>query len=438
MNPTCDLVTLTFVTLLNPAPPGGALAGAMGACEWDDAASWLLSSGGGGASRRTSAPLALTDEQRERIRRKREEALARRGRNETYGGSSAAPPPGGDAGGERARAAETPIDTASPLENARPGGCPPSPPSPARSLRDRSFAPAAPPPAAATTGALERKRAFAAALAAALARAPGDDDGEDHIPAGGAARPEWLATPKDATGAPRPADAYSPTLASAGLDAFDPSSLAVGETQLEPFPKFTRQFWRLKASLMDCVVMCRHGSFYNMFDVDSAVGAGVGLRISGKPARFMQKVGCHKDHFDAWAARLLGQGYAVARVEETARREGGGTAGGDAAGGSKAEGAKGKGGIIEREVSAIYTPALDRGLTREEAARFLLALAEVPVRVDEAGADEGAVEGAEGAEIGRRARARTPTRARLSWEASSTPPPGTRSPRCWRFLNRGR
>ena len=386
---------------MNPAPLGGA----MGACEWDDAASWLLSSGGGGVSRRTSAPLALTDEQRERIRRKREEALARRGRNETYGGSSAAPPPGGDAGGERARVAKTLIDTASPLENARPRERPPSPPSPARSLRDRSFAPAAPPPAAATAGALERKRAFAAALAAALARAPGDDDGEDHIPAGGAARPEWLANPKDATGAPRPTDAYSPTLASAGLDAFEPSSLAVGETQLEPFPKFTRQFWRLKASLMDCVVMCRHGSFYNMFDVDSEVGAGVGLRISGKPARFMQKVGCHKDHFDAWAGKLLGQGYAVARVEETARREGGGTAGGakgaegakGAKGSSKgakgAEGAKGsKGGIIEREVSAIYTPALDRGLTREEAARFLLALAEVPVRVDEAGADEGAVE----------------------------------------------
>ena len=37
----------------------------------------------------------------------------------------------------------------------------------------------------------------------------------------------------------------------------------------------------------------------------------------------MQKVGCHKDHFDAWAAKLLGQGYAVARVEETSRREGG-------------------------------------------------------------------------------------------------------------------
>ena len=256
------------------------------------------------------------------------------------------------------------------------------------------------PPAAVTTAALERKRAFAAALAAALARAPGDDDGEDHIPAGGAARPEWLATPKDATGAPRPVDAYSPTLASAGLDAFDPSSLAVGETQLEPFPKFTRQFWRLKASLMDCVVMCRHGSFYNMFDVDSEVGAGVGLRISGKPARFMQKVGCHKDHFDAWAAKLLGQGYAVARVEETARREERRHScarrrkvfEGLNPGRTKPK-ADAKGGIIEREVSAIYTPALDRGLTREDAARFLLALAEVPVRVDPlGGAHGGAVE----------------------------------------------
>ena len=278
----------------------------MGACEWDDAASWLLSSGGGGVSRRTSAPLALTDEQRERIRRKREEALARRGRNETYGGSSAAPPPGGDAGGERARAAETPIDTASPLENARPGGCPPSPPSPARSLAS-GVAPRRPSRGGDHRGARAKARLRRGARGR-VARA-GDDDGEDHIPAGGAARVARDRRTRPARRGPR---TRSPTLASAGLDAFDPSSLAVKETQLEPFPKFTRQFWRLKASLMDCVVMCRHGSFYNMFDVDSEVGAR--LRISGKPARFMQKVGCHKD--TSTRGRLGSRsGYAVARVE---------------------------------------------------------------------------------------------------------------------------
>ena len=118
------------------------------------------------------------------------------------------------------------------------------------------------------------------------------------------------------------------------------------------------------------------------------------MRISGKPARFMQKVGCHKDHFDAWAAKLLGQGYAVARVEETSRREGG-APGKDKDGGKGCKGANTKGGsgsIIEREVSEIYTPALDRGLTREGGARYLLALAELPIEDDGGGAEGGAVE----------------------------------------------
>ena len=107
---------------------------------------------------------------------------------------------------------------------------------------------------------------------------------------------------------------------------------------------------------MDCAVMCRHGSFYNLFDVDSEIGLGVGLRLSGRPAAFMQKVGCHRDHFDAWAAKLLGQGHAVARVEET---------------GDRADG------ILRREVVEILTPALDRGLLRDDVARRLLALAEI-------------------------------------------------------------
>ena len=53
----------------------------------------------------------------------------------------------------------------------------------------------------------------------------------------------------------------------------------------------------------------------------------------------------------------------------------------------------GSGSIIEREVSEIYTPALDRGLTREEGARYLLALAELPIDPDgDGGAEGGAVE----------------------------------------------
>jgi hypothetical protein len=63
---------------------------------------------------------------------------------------------------------------------------------------------------------------------------------------------------------------------------------------------------------MDVVVMCRHGTFYNMFDVDSDVGIDVGLNISGKACAFMQKVGCHHEVFDAWARKVLARGWAVA------------------------------------------------------------------------------------------------------------------------------
>jgi hypothetical protein len=250
----------------------------MGTCEWDDAASWLLSTstsggGGGGVQQRTPPPRdTLTDDQRERIRLRREEALARRSRT--------TPAPSTAPGAGFACAATT--ETASPLAARVPRA--PSPPSPVRSLHDDAFDPppqdAAPPPAAAAPENLERKRAFAAALAAAMAQTPGDGDGDDPIPAGGATRPDWLVSPTDAAGAPRPVKAYSPTLATAGLDTFDPASLRVTPDQLTKLPKFTAQFWRLKASLMDCVIVCRHGSFYNMFDVDSDVGVGIGEFLS--------------------------------------------------------------------------------------------------------------------------------------------------------------
>ena len=127
----------------------------------------------------------------------------------------------------------------------------------------------------------------------------------------GAGRPAWLTHPTDAAGVRRPAGPFRLELfnavaaraeggasASSASSSFDPATLHVPPDALKNLPPLTRQFWGIKSRLMDCVVMYRHGSFYNMFDVDSEVGMGVGLRVSGKPAAFMQKVGCHD--FDAW------------------------------------------------------------------------------------------------------------------------------------------
>jgi hypothetical protein len=57
---------------------------------------------------------------------------------------------------------------------------------------------------------------------------------------------------------------------------------------------------------MDLVLFVRHGSFYNLFNVDADVGLRVGLNLSGAAAANMWKVGCFKDHFAVWAAKVGG------------------------------------------------------------------------------------------------------------------------------------
>jgi hypothetical protein len=60
----------------------------------------------------------------------------------------------------------------------------------------------------------------------------------------------------------------------------------------------------IKCRAMDLVLFVRHGSFYNLFDVDADVGLRVGLNLSGQPAANMWKVGCHINQFAVWAAKV--------------------------------------------------------------------------------------------------------------------------------------
>jgi hypothetical protein len=46
----------------------------------------------------------------------------------------------------------------------------------------------------------------------------------------------------------------------------------------------------IKCRAMDLVLFVRHGSFYNLFDVDADVGLSVGLNLSGAPTPNMWKV----------------------------------------------------------------------------------------------------------------------------------------------------
>jgi hypothetical protein len=144
-------------------------------------------------------------------------------------------------------------------------------------------------------------------------------------------------------------------------EAYDPSTLFLGDALTDGSLKgFAAQFWAFKSTHMDCVVMVKHGSFYNMFDVDADAGMAVGLRLTGTNTGFMRKVGCRAESFEEWARRLLAQGYTVARVEQMDEK----TA------------AKAANGVMRRECCEILTPALDRGLLQSGQANYFMTLAD--------------------------------------------------------------
>ncbi|WIA19151.1 hypothetical protein OEZ85_003799 [Tetradesmus obliquus] len=128
--------------------------------------------------------------------------------------------------------------------------------------------------------------------------------------------------------------------APAGSPGYDPSTLLIPPAALASMSEFMRQFWGLKARAMDIVLFVRHGSFYNLFDVDADVGLRIGLNLSGPPAANFWKVGCHKDYFATWCAKVLAQGYSVGRVEEMPAAAG------------RARGGR----LLERRLVRIYSP----------------------------------------------------------------------------------
>eukprot|EP00798_Chlamydomonas_sp_ICE-L_P014771 gene14772-20821_t len=91
---------------------------------------------------------------------------------------------------------------------------------------------------------------------------------------------------------------------------YDATTLLVPPSELESMTAFQRQYWAIKSQCMDIVLFVRHGSFYNLFDLDADVGLRAGLNLSGGLCPNMWKVGCNHTAFPTWAAKVMALGYA--------------------------------------------------------------------------------------------------------------------------------
>lgn len=81
------------------------------------------------------------------------------------------------------------------------------------------------------------------------------------------------------------------------------------------FTPFEKQFWEIKSKFFDTVVFFKKGKFFELYENDADIGAKeFNLKMTDRIN--MRMVGVPEATFDYWAAKFVGKGYKVAKVDQ--------------------------------------------------------------------------------------------------------------------------
>lgn len=81
------------------------------------------------------------------------------------------------------------------------------------------------------------------------------------------------------------------------------------------FTPFEKQFWDIKCKFFDTVVFFKKGKFFELYENDADIGAKeFNLKMTDRVN--MRMVGVPEATFDFWAAKFVGKGYKVAKVDQ--------------------------------------------------------------------------------------------------------------------------
>lgn len=81
------------------------------------------------------------------------------------------------------------------------------------------------------------------------------------------------------------------------------------------FTPFEKQFWEIKCKFFDTVVFFKKGKFFELYENDADIGAKeFNLKMTDRVN--MRMVGVPEATFDFWAAKFVGKGYKVAKVDQ--------------------------------------------------------------------------------------------------------------------------
>ncbi|KAJ7043296.1 muts domain V-domain-containing protein [Mycena alexandri] len=158
-----------------------------------------------------------------------------------------------------------------------------------------------------------------------------------------------------------------------GHPEYDPRTLFIPTKAWKEFTPFEKQFWEIKQNHYDTILFFQKGKFLELYEDDARIGhQDFDLKLTQRVK--MSMVGVPESSFNFWAAKFLGKGYKVGRVDQAETALG-------AEMRVKADKSKGKVSadktkekIVRRELNKVYTNGtlLDpEMLTDDQAGHFI-------------------------------------------------------------------
>ncbi|KAJ7074366.1 muts domain V-domain-containing protein [Mycena amicta] len=139
-----------------------------------------------------------------------------------------------------------------------------------------------------------------------------------------------------------------------GDPSYDPRTLYIPPKAWKEFTPFEKQFWEIKQNHYDTILFFQKGKFLELYEDDARIGhQQFDLKLTSRVK--MSMVGVPESSFNFWAAKFLGNGYKVGRVDQAETALGAEMRLKADKSKGKASADKGKDKIVRRELNKVYT-----------------------------------------------------------------------------------
>ncbi|KAG5646336.1 hypothetical protein DXG03_003659 [Asterophora parasitica] len=158
---------------------------------------------------------------------------------------------------------------------------------------------------------------------------------------------------------------------------YDPRTLQIPKSAWAEFTPFEKQFWEIKQNHYDTILFFQKGKFLELYEDDARIGhQEFDLKLTSRVK--MSMVGVPEMSFNFWAAKFLGKGYKVGRVDQAETALGAEMRLAADKSKGKVSADKGKDKIVRRELNKVYTNGtlVDADLLTDEQAGHCISIYE--------------------------------------------------------------